>query len=226
MRLNKKVNPSNSFPQNHLMEIYWHIPRIKQVKSSRTRANPEASNMMAPLLVSVPSQCPRWSRRLLGATRRGVSAKHASLLRHKMTTDRCHFVWRQKVRGRGLNTNQRTKRHTGSNGNASESFSPFELLKAHHKAAEWSRTIILAAVRRRRNWRWHNRSALSPNDPTMPSGTQQELGQIMMYCVWRQRLGGDEFWLVSHTRIMYKYDLYNWLKEVWRLIWPAPFFNI
>lgn len=112
IKILKKGSPSNSFLQDHLMEIYWHIPRIKQVKSSRRRANPEASNMMAPLRVSVSRQSPRWSRRLSGATRRSVSAKHASLLRHKMKADRCHFVWRQKVLGRGRNTNQTAKGHS------------------------------------------------------------------------------------------------------------------
>lgn len=75
----------------YVMEIYWYIPRIKQAMSSRTSASPEASNMLAPLLLSVSAQSPRCFRLLLAATRRSVSAKPASLFRHKMKRDQCHF---------------------------------------------------------------------------------------------------------------------------------------
>lgn len=110
------------------MEIYWYLPRIKQAKSSRTSAIPEASNMMGPLLVSVSAQIPPWSRLLLAATRRSVSAKPASLFRHKMKTDQCHFCgdkdarkllgsfWEAsgKLLGRGLNTEIRRPKDTSN----------------------------------------------------------------------------------------------------------------
>lgn len=90
MRLFFLLNYYNCFTEV-LMETFWYIPRVKQAASSRTSANPEASNMMGPLLLSGSAQTPRWFRLLLSATRRSVSAKPASLFRQKTKTNQCHF---------------------------------------------------------------------------------------------------------------------------------------
>lgn len=99
-------------------EMCGYIPRIRHPRSSRTSAKPEASNMTGALLLSGSAHNPACFRLLLAATRRSVPAKPASLFRHKVKTDQCHFFCGLEAFGnlwKGRRTQERRRLKDASN---------------------------------------------------------------------------------------------------------------